>query len=96
MNYSTVALVLVAAYLWHANSLGNEIAVIKKLLVVIYESVEAKFDSMSKEMGIFHTSVMETMSRLHNMTRHSIDLILINSKKIDVINGKIDTLLQNH
>nr|QNH90485.1 gp16 [Mamestra configurata nucleopolyhedrovirus A] len=93
MNYSTVILLVVAAYLWHANSLHNEIAVIKKLLVVIYESVEAKFNNISQEMSTFHTSVMTTMTRLHNMTRHSIDLILVNSRKIDDINGKIDTLL---
>ncbi|WBB27260.1 GP16 [Mythimna sequax nucleopolyhedrovirus] len=93
MNYSTVILLVVAAYLWHTNSLHSEIAVIKKLLVVIYESVEAKFNNISQEMSVFHTSVMTTMTRLHNMTRHSIDLILVNSKKIDDINGKIDTLL---
>jgi hypothetical protein len=96
MNYSAVALVILAAYLWHANSLHNEIGIIKKLLVVIYDTIELKLSAVSQEMSTFHGTVMQSISRLQNMTKHSIDLVLVNSAKIDVINNKIDTLLQNH
>ncbi|AUV65272.1 GP16 [Alphabaculovirus myunipunctae] len=94
MNYSAVALVLVCAYLWYANSLQNEIGIIKKLLVVIYESVDAKFNVLMQDIHRYHETVLQSISRLHNMTKHSVDLILVNSKKIDIINGKIDKILE--
>ncbi|AAZ38176.1 GP16 [Agrotis segetum nucleopolyhedrovirus A] len=96
MNYSALALVLLAAYLWHANSLQNEMTMIKKLLVVIYESIQARFEDISTNLAQYHETVLNNLSKLHNMTKHSVDLILVNSKKIDVINNKIDTLLENH
>ncbi|AIZ48569.1 gp16 [Agrotis segetum nucleopolyhedrovirus B] len=96
MNYSAVALVLLAAYLWHANSLHNEFNVIKKLLVVIFESVQARFDTITMNLAEYHESVLTSLSKLHNMTKYSVDLVLVNSKKIDVINNKIDILIKTH
>lgn len=95
MNYSAIAVVALLAYMWHTNGLNNEISTIKKLLVVIYESVQAKFDSISNDLVQYHTTVLTSLSKLHNMTKHSVDLILVNSRKIDVINNKIDALLEN-
>lgn len=95
MNYSALALMLLAGYLWYANSLHNEIIVIKKLLLLIYESVQANFDSITTNLAQYQETVLTRLSKLQNMTTHSVDLILINSKKIDVINDKIDTLLEN-
>ncbi|ACI28716.1 GP16 [Agrotis ipsilon multiple nucleopolyhedrovirus] len=96
MNYSAVALVLLAAYLWHANSLHNELNVIKKLLVVIFENAQARFDAITANLAEYHESVLTSLAKLHNMTKYSVDLVLVNSKKIDVINNKIDSLLESH
>ncbi|QNV47853.1 glycoprotein 16 [Alphabaculovirus altersperidaniae] len=95
MNYSAIALVLLTTYLWYANSMTGEIAIVKKLLLLIYEKLQANFDNVTSVMTEYHDSVMLNLSKLHNMTKHSVDLILINSKKIDVINNKIDTLLES-
>ena len=95
MNYFATTLVVLAAYLWYANSINNEFAIVKKLLVLIYETIQENFQHVTKIMSKYHDDVIINLSKLHNMTKHSIDLILINSKKIDVINDKIDSLLQN-
>ncbi|QAT90296.1 GP16 [Spodoptera exempta nucleopolyhedrovirus] len=93
MNYSAAALILLTTYLWYANSLQNEIGIIKKFLFVIYETMEQKFDQVINVLNEYHEDVMTGLDKIQNMTKHSIDLILINSKKIDVINNKIDTLM---
>lgn len=93
MNYSAAALILLTTYLWYANSLQNEIGFIKKFLFVIYETMEQKFDQVINVLNEYHEDVMTGLDKIQNMTKHSIDLILINSKKIDVINNKIDTLM---
>nr|QED39926.1 GP16 [Spodoptera frugiperda multiple nucleopolyhedrovirus] len=95
MNFSGAALVLLAAYLWYANSMANEINLVKKFLLLIYETTKTKFDDVTKLMSDYHETIVQNLEKLHNMTKHSIDLIVINSRKIDVINGKIDSLLDN-
>ncbi|QEI03499.1 GP16 [Spodoptera cosmioides nucleopolyhedrovirus] len=95
MNYYAATLVLLTAYMWYANSMSNEIAIVKKLLLIIYETIQTNFENLTNVMTHYHDSVMLNLSKLHNMTKHSVDLILINSKKIDVINSKIDTLLES-
>jgi phage-related protein len=95
MNYYAATLVVLVTYLWYANSMSNEIAIVKKLLLLIYETIQSNFENLTNVMTEYHESVMSNLSKLHNMTKHSVDLILINSKKIDVINNKIDTLLES-
>ncbi|AYN44968.1 gp16 [Alphabaculovirus alterspexiguae] len=93
MNYSAVALILLTTYLWYANSLQNEFQVIKKFLIIIYETMESKFDQIINLLNEYHENVLTGLDKIQNMTKHSIDLILINSNKIDVINNKIDSLV---
>ncbi|AXU41610.1 GP16 [Spodoptera eridania nucleopolyhedrovirus] len=95
MNYYAVTLIALTTYVWYANSMTNEIAIVKKLLLLIYETLQTNFENITNVMTEYHDSVMLNLSKLHNMTKHSVDLILVNSKKIDVINNKIDTLLES-
>ncbi|AHH82697.1 GP16 [Buzura suppressaria nucleopolyhedrovirus] len=93
MNYSAVALILLVAYMWHAGSLMREIYAIKELLVAIYEMIENKFYSLSEDLASFKNQSVVMLELLHNNTRHTIDLVVNNSQKLDMVNTKIDVIL---
>ncbi|ADB84451.1 Gp16 [Apocheima cinerarium nucleopolyhedrovirus] len=93
MNYSTVALVLLVGYMIHSGSLMNEIQAIKQLLVITYEMIESKFANLTNDLFLIKNETMMLFEHLQNSSKHSIKLILNNSNKIDVINNKIDVIL---
>ncbi|UJZ88979.1 gp16 [Erannis ankeraria nucleopolyhedrovirus] len=96
MNYSMVALVLLVGYMIHSGSLMNEIQAIKQLLVVTYEMIESKFANLTNDLFLIKNETMMLFEHLQNSSKHSIELILNNSNKIDVINNKIDVILNRH
>ncbi|AXS67769.1 gp16 [Cryptophlebia peltastica nucleopolyhedrovirus] len=96
MNYSCVALVLLLAYLWHAGSLMEEINAIKELLSDTYEMIETKFYTMTREIKHMRNETMFFLNQIHNTTMETIQLVTNNSKKIDEMNTKIDTLISFH
>lgn len=93
MNYSAVALILLVAYMWHAGSLMREIYTIKQLLMTIYEMIENKFHSLGEELTSFRNQSTAIFQQLQNNTKYTIDLVVNNSRKLDILNTKIDVIL---
>ncbi|ACO53588.1 gp16 [Euproctis pseudoconspersa nucleopolyhedrovirus] len=93
MNYSAALLVAVVVYLWYADSLVQEIATIKRLLVAVYDVMLVKFDSIATQLHDFQNATTQMLNSLHNSTAHTINLVIENGKKIDVINKKIDYII---
>lgn len=93
MNYSCVALVLLVAYLWHAGSLTQELSAVKRLLLATYETIESGFSSFTDEMEQWKSESLRFLKTVHGNTHQLLDLILNNSRKIDGINSKIDTII---
>ncbi|AAY84064.1 GP16 [Chrysodeixis chalcites nucleopolyhedrovirus] len=93
MNYSALALVLLLAYLWQTGSIAYELAAIKKLLTFIYRAIEDRFDSIVYDMAKFRNDTMSYLNRIQNTTKFTYDLVMTNGNKIDMINQKIDTII---
>ncbi|AJD80816.1 16 kDa glycoprotein [Pseudoplusia includens SNPV IE] len=93
MNYYAVTLVLLLAYLWHAGSISHELAAIKKMLTFIYEAIEDRFDAIVYDMAKFRNDTMTYLIRIQNTTKITYNLVMANGNKIDVINQKIDTII---
>lgn len=96
MNYSTVALVLLMGYMWHANSMSQEIAIIKRLSISIYELLQERFEIIVVDLNALREQSNEFFNLLHNETSHIINMVTNNSKKIDTIDNKIDLILHAH
>ncbi|QHB21807.1 gp16 [Artaxa digramma nucleopolyhedrovirus] len=93
MNYSAALLILFTVYMWHAGSLAHEIATIKKLLLAVYDAMLVKFDSLATQLYDFQNVTAQMLNALQNSTAHTINLVIENGKKIDVINKKIDYII---
>ncbi|QYC92778.1 GP16 [Trabala vishnou gigantina nucleopolyhedrovirus] len=90
MNVYAIMLCLLAAYLWQAGSLTSEIKIIKRLLVTLYDIIESKTNQLTDDMFAFKNELVQLVNRLHNNT---VELIMNNTNKIDMISDKIDVLL---
>lgn len=96
MNYSLTALILLLAYMWHSGTLLQEVAIIKRLLVATYEIVQVKFDTIINDLHQAQRDIIKYVDNVHNTTLSTFSLVVDNSKKIDVLNDKIDIILQNN
>ncbi|AUF81648.1 ac130 [Malacosoma neustria nucleopolyhedrovirus] len=90
MNLSAIMLCILVVYMWHAGSLTHEVKVIKRILIAVYETLEQKTAQLTEDMFAFKNELMLMVNKLHNDT---VALIMNNTKKIDMINDKIDVLL---
>ncbi|AKN80607.1 GP16 [Perigonia lusca single nucleopolyhedrovirus] len=93
MNYSAVALILLLAYMWQSGSLLHEIETVKRLLVLVYEMIEFKFNVIFDELTSIRNETIFYLDRLQNTTKQTLELVYNNGRNIDKINTKIDTLL---
>ncbi|QWO71664.1 GP16 [Orgyia pseudotsugata single capsid nuclopolyhedrovirus] len=96
MNYSAVILVALIAYMWHSGSLFNEMQIVKKLLIATYEMIERQFGGIAAELMTIKDETGRMLSHLHNATKHTIDLVTDNGRKIDTLNIKVDAILNEH
>ncbi|QEI03698.1 GP-16 [Rachiplusia nu nucleopolyhedrovirus] len=93
MNYSTVALFVLLAYLWQTGNLMHEVEAIKKFLHVMYETIEYRFDTLVEDLALLRRDTLLLLHRIQNTTRETYDMVISNGNKIDYINNKLDNLL---
>ncbi|ACF05390.1 GP16 [Adoxophyes orana nucleopolyhedrovirus] len=93
MNYSTLALLLLMAYLWHSNSLMKEINYIKEILNALYKIVESKLYTLLDEVEAMRNETLLYLVQLHNITLYTMSVVKNNSLKIDSLHDKLDRLL---
>ncbi|ABF47454.1 GP16 [Clanis bilineata nucleopolyhedrovirus] len=96
MNLSTIMLVLLMAYLWQTNSLTYEIGVLKKLVKSMHVLIMAKFTEIANEIMSMRNETLLYLNSLQNTTATTLHLVYNNSRKLDMLNSKLDTYLPLH
>ncbi len=93
MNYSSVALLVLLAYLWQSGNLVHEVTAIKGFLNVMYETIEYRFDLLVEDLSSLRKDTLNMLDKIQNTTRNTYDMVISNGNKIDLINNKIDNLV---